>query len=364
VKVFHIVHWARSGIGVLLRDLVTHRADDVEHVVMCLAPGKPVTDQIRAAGAVVYEPERALSLRESWRLFRQRVRADRANVVHTHSLTPRLLGAFGPSGIPTLTTIHAAYLYFHEKEMRAAVKRRIECFSGSRLTGPCICVAEDVARSLPCPALTSRAVVIMNGIDIARARAAAGHDPAPASGDPLLVAVGRLDWEKGFDRLLEAIASVRPHFPAVRLVICGDGVERQRLEALARQLELNDVVTFAGHVANSMPYFQAADAFISSSVQEGFALTAAEAMALGRPVIATPASGVGSVLCDGETAILASGFGAGDIASAILRAFSDRAQLQRVALSGRQVAESNLDVRRATAAYERIYRNLAQSRRA
>ena len=358
MKILHVVHWARSGIGVVVRDLVRLRSSDIEHVVMCLAPGKPITDQIRDAGAVVHEPAQFMGWRASVALLKRRIRLDQVDVVHSHSLTPRVIATIGASGHPHMTTIHAAYLYLQSPGIRNVLKRRLECIAARRLAGPCVCVSEDVARSLPCSPMTSRAVVIANGIDLERARSAAEAQDVELAGEPVLVAVGRLDWEKGFDRLLAAIAAVRPRFPGIRLVICGDGVERQALESQARDLGLGEAVLFTGHVANSMPYFRAADAFISSSLQEGFALTAAEAMALGRPVIATPASGVVSVLRDGETAIMAAGFRPEDIADAIGRAFSDRDRLLRVAAAGRRLAETSLDVRRAVAAYESLYRDL------
>jgi glycosyltransferase involved in cell wall biosynthesis len=206
--------------------------------------------------------------------------------------------------------------------------------------------------------MASRALVIENGIDIEAVRAAPDGAGAPVAGDPLLVAAGRLEWEKGYDRLLKAVAAIRLQFPGLRLVVCGDGGERAALEAQARDLGLDHIVRFTGHVENPMPFLRAADAFVSTSVQEGFGLTTAEAMALGRPAILTPVSGLSSVLLDGETAILTSGFSPDDIARALVRALSDRERLQRVAQAGQRFAEAHFDVRRAVAEYESVYRNL------
>ena len=359
MKVLHIVHWPRSGIGVVVRDLVRHRSPDIQHEVFCLAPGSPVTDQIRKAGAVVYEPARPT---RSWPLhvasLKERLREGDADLMHSHSITPRVLATIGAAGIPHMTTVHSPYVYFHRPGIRSALKRLLECVAARQLDGPCVCVSEDVARSLPCQAMSSRALVIGNGIDIEAARAGAAAVETPAEGNPLLVAIGRVDHEKGFDRLLIALAAIRPKFPGLRLVICGDGGERVALEASARDLGLDQVVRFTGHVENPMPFLRAADAFVSSSVREGCSLATAEAMVLGRPVILTPTSGL--AFNDDENAILASGFSADDIASALLRALSDRERLQRVAEAGQRFAEENFDVRRTVAKYERIYRDLLQ----
>lgn len=345
----------------MLRDLVRHRSPDIRHVVVCLAPGRPMTDQIRAAGAGVYEPAQST---RSWRrqvaLLKEGLRQEAADLVHSHSITPRVLAAVSAGRMPQVTTVHTAYLYFHEPGLRNVLKRLLECVAARRLDAPYVCVSEDVARNLPCQAMASRALVVMNGIDIEGVRAAAEGAQPRTEGDPLLVAVGRLEWEKGFDRLLTAVAAIRLQFPGLRLVICGDGSEQAALEAQAQGLGLDQVVRFTGHVENPMPFLCAADAFVSSSVQEGFGLTTAEAMALGRPVIVTPTSGLSSVLRDGENAILASGFRADDIASALLRGLSGRERLKHVAEAGRRFAEEHLDVRRTVSEYERVYHDVLE----
>ena len=359
MRVLHIVHWARSGIGIVLRDLVRHRSPDIQHAVFCLAPGSPITDQIRSAGAVIYEPARDA---RSWPInmirLKKCLRLNKADLVHSHSLTPRVLATIAASDVPHMTTMHTAYLYFQQTNLRSLLKRFMECIAARRLNGPCVCVTEYVMRTLPCKAISSRALVIGNGIDIDDARLRATVEETPAEGNPLLVAVGRLDREKGFDRLLTALASIRRKFPDLRLVICGDGNQRDTLEKLARHLGLDQIVRFAGHVENPMPFLRVADAFVSSSVQEGFALTIAEAMAQGLPVILTPASGLASILCDGKNAFLAPGFTPNDIASVLQFALSDREQLRRVADAGMRFAEANFDVRRTVAHYERVYRDL------
>ena len=345
----------------MLRDLIANRSRDVEHAVMLLAPGRPVSDQIRAAGATVYEPTQVVSWAANVATLRKAARAEKADLIHSHSLSPRLVASLSMTGLPHVTTIHTAYLYFDQHDLRSIIKRRAECFVASRLAGPCVCVSEDVARSLPCEAMSSRAVVIVNGIDLARTHTETLV--AHRNGDPMLVAVGRLDWEKGFDRLLSAIADVRSVFPRVGIVICGSGAQQQALEAQARELGLSHSVSFVGHVADPTPYFHAADAFISSSLQEGFGLSAAEAMASGRPVIATPTAGLGRTLLDGETAIIAGGFEAADLAAAIVKAFSDKQRLRRIAEAGRRFAEEHYDVKRAVAAYERLYHGLHTEKR-
>ena len=116
---------------------------------------------------------------------------------------------------------------------------------------------------------------------------AALHHPWFAAGQPpVLVGVGRLSREKDFPTLMRAFASVRRQRP-VRLLILGEGPEREKLEALARQLGLSDDVGMPGFVTNPYPYLAHAAVFVLSSLYEGLPTVVVEAMALGTPVVAT-----------------------------------------------------------------------------
>ena len=102
------------------------------------------------------------------------------------------------------------------------------------------------------------------------------------------VAVGRLVRQKGFDRLLDAMAVMADD---CHCIILGDGPERSALQEQMARLNLKTRVTFAGFVANPAPWIAGADAFLMPSRFEGMPNAALEAFALGTPVIATPEAG-------------------------------------------------------------------------
>ena len=117
---------------------------------------------------------------------------------------------------------------------------------------------------------------------------------------PVFVAVGRLSRQKDFSTLLKAVASVHQQSPC-RLLVIGDGEERQRLQALVQELHLDRVVRFTGRQANPYKFMSKADALIVSSRWEGFCLVIVEALALGLPVISTDCpSGPAEILEDGR----------------------------------------------------------------
>ena len=173
-----------------------------------------------------------------------------------------------------------------------------------------------------------RTHMIPNGVDVAAISEAvkrARPDNAPiAKTGPMIVAIGRLARQKGFDILLDAFAGVA--VKNAQLVIIGEGDERTSLERRARELGISQRVSLPGFVSNTAPWLAHADLFVLSSRWEGFGHVIVEAMAAGLPVIATDCPyGPGEILCDGDTGLLVPSADARALEVAIDRVLSDPA---------------------------------------
>jgi glycosyltransferase involved in cell wall biosynthesis len=158
-------------------------------------------------------------------------------------------------------------------------------------------------------------------------------EPAPwtaaAFAAPVILAAGRFVPQKGFDVLLAAFAALRQRGLSLHLVILGDGPDRSELEAATVRLGVADTVWMPGWVANPRFFIRQAEAFLLSSLFEGFGLVLVEALSVGTPVIATDCpSGPREILCDGEFGLLVPPGDAGALADAIagLLANSDLAE--------------------------------------
>lgn len=137
--------------------------------------------------------------------------------------------------------------------------------------------AERRIRVIPNPAPSSRPV---------RVPRPSGGDQGAADRGSTVLGVGRLAPQKGFDRLIDAFARAAAGRPAWRLVILGEGSEREALEARAAARGVEDRVELPGQTPDVEAYYGSADLFVLSSRFEGFPNVLLEAMVAGLPVIA------------------------------------------------------------------------------
>lgn len=179
-----------------------------------------------------------------------------------------------------------------------------------------------------------RICVIPNGVDIerftpspersARGRALAAELTGSAGG-PLLGVVAALRPEKGHRVLLEALPALRRRYPGLSVAFVGEGAERAALEARAGELELTGAVHFLGARDDIADLLAAFDVVVLPSLPEVETLPLAliEAMAAGRPVVATPVGSVGELIEDGAGGFLVPPGDAAALTAALDRLLAD-----------------------------------------
>lgn len=125
----------------------------------------------------------------------------------------------------------------------------------------------------------------------------------------IILTVSRLvksEQYKGYDRLLEALPIIRQTFPDVHYIIVGKGGDRDRIEQIIKQKNLQNYVTLTGFVPDNdlCDYYNLCDLFAMPSKREGFGIVYLEALACGKPVLAGNLDGAVDALCQGDLGVL------------------------------------------------------------
>ena len=240
-----------------------------------------LTSQLTEAGIVVHGL--GGGDRIGWSAARRLARlvADpRYDVVHVHGPLPAVVARLAPRHRPVVTTSHTPMGVLR-------VPTRLAWRLNARRDAATVAVSAVVAGSLP-RRVAARTVVIPHGVDtaaIARALAAAGPSTTGATVTAVTVASHR--DAKNYPNLLRAVKAARDQGAQLQLVAVGSGPDLERHRALAAELGLADVVTFRSPSTDALSVIAAADLLVVASDYEGQPLVVLEALALGRPVVAT-----------------------------------------------------------------------------
>jgi len=222
-----------------------------------------------------------------------------------------------------------------------------------------VVISESVRReTLSCaPTSAGKLRRIYNGVPMTR-------DPQPLpSGDPVIVAHGRLVAEKGFATLLVAFSLLVARRPGLRLVIAGDGYARKGLEHLADHLGVSSGVVFTGWIdeADVQELIDRSTVVVVPSMwNEPFGLTAAEASERARPVVASRIGGLPEIVVDDETGMLVQAGDPLSFASAIESLLDDPDRAAAYGVAGRRRVHEEFAFERMVDEYEAALMGLAR----
>ncbi|MDA8296258.1 MAG: glycosyltransferase [Actinomycetota bacterium] len=171
---------------------------------------------------------------------------------------------------------------------------------------------------------------------------------------PVIAVVGRLVPIKDHETLFLALREL----PGVHLAIIGDGELRTRLEGRAMALGIADRITFLGWITDLPDVVAEADVVVLASRNEGTPLAVIEAMAAGRPVVATDVGGIPHVVQHGESGLLCPPGHPGDLATAIRRLLDAPELGHQLASEGQRRVLQRFDVQRMVAVHQSLYGDL------
>jgi glycosyltransferase involved in cell wall biosynthesis len=291
------------------------------------------------------------------RALRAAVAATGADVVHAHGLKAGWLATLAKLPVPVVVTVHNVVL--DEAAGRSAgVLRALEVRLPARVAAV-IAVSSGIAERF----------AGLAGADRIRTIRPVGPAPEPrrpsdkvrtdlgvTPGSPLVVTVARLHPQKDLPTLVHAAAWLRDRVPGVRVVVVGEGPDRLALTELITRLHLEDTVLLAGPSDDAADELAAADVVAMCSRWESGPLVVAEALTLGRPVVATPVGFVPELIDDGVSGRLVPVGDADALAGALGDALTDDpAHAAAAAAAGRAAVERILGPDRLVGDVAHVY---------
>ena len=213
-----------------------------------------------------------------------------------------------------------------------------------------------------------KVIVIHNGCDLRRFDSERHTGNGVRSGlglnesDPMVVAVGRLEPQKGHRVLLDAFVQVHSEFPKARLVCVGEGSLRGELEKRAAGLGLAEAVRFVGFQSNVPEWLAAANLMVLPSFFEGLPIVAIESLAAGRPVVATAVDGTPEVVLEGKTGLTVPPGDAPALSAALSRLLRDADLRQRMGREGRRWVAENFTQERQIRRTQELYLHALEER--
>lgn len=179
---------------------------------------------------------------------------------------------------------------------------------------------------------------------------------------PVVGTAGPLEAVKGLPYLLLAAHQVLQTHRDVEFLIAGAGPEEASLRRLARELQIADYVTFAPNLQDLTPSLAAMDIFCLPSLRQGLGTIMLQAMALGKPVIATGVGGVYSVVRHEETGLVVQPSNAEELAERIVSLLDDPLKARSIAAAGQQLVRERFGVEKMVERTAALYREvLAES---
>jgi len=278
------------------------------------------------------------------------IRRERPAIVHTHTSKAGFIGRLAAviARVPAVIHQPHGHLFYGYYSARrtalfTALERRAAHWTDRIVTLTDRGAAEHLARGI---GRAPQYVAVPSGVPTADLRAAApprAEARARLGLEPdafVVVGLGRLVPIKGFDLLVRALPAVLAELPSARVLLVGDGAERQRLDALARSLGVRVQLGLAGEVFDVTTHLAAADVLAVPSRNEGMGRVIVEAMALRTPVVAAAVGGIPDVVVDGECGRLVAPEDADALASALIELGRDEPLRRKLGEAAEVRAES------------------------
>jgi len=285
------------------------------------------------------------------------------DIVHSQTRITQVIGFFVSKScrVPLVTTCHG---FFHKNIGRVL----LPCW-GDRVIAISDAVKENLINYFGVD--KSRVSMIYNGIDVKRFLKDFQEDEKDKLKDrfgikrdySVIGMIARFTPDKGHDVVLYAFYEILKEKPNVQLVFAGDGEKRQDILKLAQALNLLDNVVFIKPQLSTVNILAVMDVFIfSPKRREGLGLALLEALASGKPVVATDVGGISSIVENNINGFLVEPSKPKALAESVLRLLKDKALYAKMAQAGRETVVKKFSINGMADRTEEVYKEVAGNR--
>lgn len=283
---------------------------------------------------------------------------EKFQIVHTHLYRANMIGRIAAilAGIP--------YLYATEHNTNSW-KKKVDIFWDkllARFTNKIIAVSEYVKdftieqeQLQPNKLLTLWHGIWVKDFDEVNGRPQTRTRLGFGLNQPIIGSIGRLVPQKGYRYFLEAMPKILNRFPDTQFMIIGDGPLKDELQELSKYLGLQANLKLPGFRNDIPQLLKAMDAFVMTSLWEGFGIVLIEAMACSLPVVATNVGPVPEIVKDGETGFLVEPEHADQVADSVIKLLENPELLQKLGLNGRKRLNTFFTAEKMIENLEQIY---------
>lgn len=306
---------------------------------------KPIESEAKRLGLPVtaWRMAPGLNLKEARRILRW-AQEEKYQLLHSHGFKFNVLIGLFPKflrKIPSIATLHG---YVHARRFsKMWVYECIDRIAIYRMDGV-VLVGEAMKGEIPERLRASPNIrVIPNGLNIAdlkKRSTIALEDRIQqfiSSHELMILGIGRLSREKGFDHLLRAFRKVKGEFPGAGLLLVGEGKQRDSLESLTEELGLSEAVLMPGYCSNVPALLKQARLLAMPSLTEGLPITLLEAMAIETPVLVSAVGEMPKVLGYGEGGHITQSIESAELADAMIAQLHSSAPRKKTEWSAQAV---------------------------
>jgi glycosyltransferase involved in cell wall biosynthesis len=337
-----------GGVGRHVRDLAEGLSDRGHEVVLCgpAAPGGMARLPPRVSH-VPLELDRPISPGDDLAALLQLsriLRRTRPDVLHTHSSKAGAVGRvarLARPGMPVVYTPHGyAFAGWFTSSRHRRAYREIER-ALAPLTTRVVCVCEAEARLGATVGFRRRIRVVYNGIRAAETGPTDERMQALREKGPLICVLTQLRPGKGIETLIDATPSILEGHPALQVAIWGEGPELELLQVRACEAGVVDSLHVLGPSLDPLAALRGADVFVHPSLAESFPYAILEAMAVGRPIVASDVGGIGEALVNGDSGLLVPAGSAPALAEALIALLDDPGRRAEIGAAARRRVEGS-----------------------